>query len=107
MEKDFKFGETLMRLRRGKLLSQQELADRCGRSSNYISDLERGVRQPSPSTFFIIAEALDLVPSELLTECVIIQKRYSNNQTERNRFYKIRKERRNESSYSEINFLDQ
>ena len=28
MEKDFKFGETLMRLRRGKLLSQQELADR-------------------------------------------------------------------------------
>ena len=51
MEKDFKFGETLMRLRRGKLLSQQELADRCGKSSNYISDLERGVRQPSPSTF--------------------------------------------------------
>lgn len=88
MEKDFKFGETLMRLRRSKLLSQQDLADRCGRTRNQISDLERGVRQPSPFTFFKIAEALNLSPSELLTECIFIQKRYSKNESKRNRLYK-------------------
>ena len=79
MEQDFKFGATLMRLRRGRQLTQRDLAERCERSSNQISDLERGIRQPSPATFFKIAEALDLLPSELLIECEIIQKRYSKN----------------------------
>ena len=51
MEKDFNFGETLMRLRRGKLLSQQELADHCGKSSSHISDLER---DPSTKSLHIL-----------------------------------------------------
>ena len=41
MKNNMKFGETLKRLRRGWLLSQQELAERCGVSRNTISNLDR------------------------------------------------------------------
>lgn len=72
-----KFGETLKRLRRGRLLSQQELAERCGVSRNTISNLEREISQPSPIAFIDIAKALNLFLSELLTEWAIVQKKYS------------------------------
>jgi transcriptional regulator with XRE-family HTH domain len=68
MKNNMKFGETLRRLRRSRLLSQQELVERCGVSRNRISDLERGISQPSPIVFINIAKALNLLPSELLTE---------------------------------------
>ena len=72
-----KFGKTLKRLRRGRLLSQQELADRCGVSRDTISSLERGISQPSPIAFIDIANDLNLFPSELLTEWAIVKKKYS------------------------------
>ena len=72
-----KFGETLKRLRRGRLLSQQELAERCGVSRNTISNLERQISQPSPIEFIDIAKAFNLFPAELLTEQAIVQKKYS------------------------------
>ena len=68
MKNNMKFGETLKRLRRGRLLSQQELAERCGVSRNTISNLEREISQPSPIELIDIANALNLFPSELLTE---------------------------------------
>ena len=83
MENNLKFGETLRRLRRSKLLSQQELADRYGKSRNRISDFERGFSQPSSSTFVKIAETLGLLPSELLEECKITQQKYLKNSTEK------------------------
>ena len=58
MEKYFNFGETLMRLRRGKLLSQQELADHCGKSSSHISDLERGVVNQVPPHSLLLLKLL-------------------------------------------------
>lgn len=63
------FGETVRRLRKGKLLTQEELADYCKRNRSCISQLEREIGQPCLSTFIDIARALDMLPSELFREC--------------------------------------
>ncbi len=46
--------------------SQEDFAERCGSARTYISELERGVKEPCLGTIFRIAQALDLSPSELL-----------------------------------------
>lgn len=60
------FGKVLRTLREGKKLSQEKLAEYCDLDRTYISLLERGLRQPSISTIFKIADALDISPSELV-----------------------------------------
>ena len=60
------FGKVLRKLRVGKKLSQEKLAELCDLDRTYISLLERGLRQPTISTLFKIADALDLPPSELV-----------------------------------------
>ena len=60
------FGQVLRTLREGKNLSQEKLAEYCDLDRTYISMLERGLRQPTISTIFKIADALDILPSELV-----------------------------------------
>jgi transcriptional regulator with XRE-family HTH domain len=60
------FGKVLRTLREGKNLSQEKLAEYCDLDRTYISLLERGLRQPTISTIFKIADALDISPSELV-----------------------------------------
>jgi len=60
------FGKVLRKLREAKKLSQEKLAELCDLDRTYISLLERGLRQPTISTLFKIADALDLPPSELV-----------------------------------------
>jgi transcriptional regulator with XRE-family HTH domain len=60
------FGKVLRELREGKKLSQEKLAEYCDLDRTYISLLERGLRQPTISTIFKIADALDISPSELV-----------------------------------------
>jgi transcriptional regulator with XRE-family HTH domain len=60
------FGKVLRKLRVGKKLSQEKLAELCDLDRTYISLLERGLRQPTITTLFKIADALDLPPSELV-----------------------------------------
>lgn len=68
------FGKTLVRLREakkradGKKTSQEELADAAGLTTNYLSDLERGVKQPSLNTILRLAHALDCAPSDLFAD---------------------------------------
>jgi len=67
------FGATLKRLRTARGLSQEKLAnhERLGRSTmttNYISDLERGIKAPSLQTLLKLAYALDCPPADLLTD---------------------------------------
>jgi transcriptional regulator with XRE-family HTH domain len=68
------FGKVLRKLREGKKLSQEKLAEYCDLDRTYISLLERGLRQPTITTLFKIAEALEMKPSEIIkqveTECV-------------------------------------
>ena len=59
-------GESVIRLRGEK--SQFILASENDISSSIISTIERGLKDPQLTTFFKIAEALNLKPSELLLE---------------------------------------
>ena len=59
-------GLNLQRLRRGKGLSQEELADRAKIHQTYLSGVERGKRNPSVLVLQRIAEALDADVEDLL-----------------------------------------
>lgn len=48
-------------------LSQTEVADRIGVDPGYISDLERGKRNPNLRRLAPLAQALDTTPSALLS----------------------------------------
>ena len=60
------FGKVLRKLREGENLSQEKLAEYCDLDRTYISMLERGLRQPTITTIFKIADALNISPSELV-----------------------------------------
>lgn len=47
-------------------LSQEELAFRAGMKRSYLSDLERGTRNPSVRALGRLAAALNIEPSRLL-----------------------------------------
>lgn len=60
-------GENVRRLRLAAGLSQEELAERSGFSQQYLSDLERGRRNPTVVTVFELAQALETTPALLVT----------------------------------------
>lgn len=60
------FGK-IIAARREKLgLTQEQLADRCGTARNYVGELERGEKQPTLTSLFAVAEALESTPAELM-----------------------------------------
>lgn len=59
-------GRNLVRLRRERGLTQEQLAELSGVSQQYISGLERGNRNPSVVTLFEIAQALGVNHVELV-----------------------------------------
>jgi len=60
------FGSVLREVRQQKGLSQEALALESKVDRTFVSQIERGVRQPSLSTIFRLAEALGTQPSALL-----------------------------------------
>lgn len=52
------FGRSVRNLRKQRSLSQETLAEACGLSRNYISDIERGVRNPGLLVNVALAKAL-------------------------------------------------
>ena len=61
-------GSKLRRARRGRALSQQDLAAATGVGQATLSDLERGKRGARASTLRKLAEALGVEPRELMDE---------------------------------------
>ena len=61
-----KFGGKLREIRKGKGLSQEKLAFKCGLHRTYISDIERGSRNVSLKNIEKIAKALGISPKSLL-----------------------------------------
>ena len=59
-------GTNVRKLRKAKGLSQEELALDAGMKRSYLSDLERGVRNPTVRALGRLAEALAVEPAELL-----------------------------------------
>jgi transcriptional regulator with XRE-family HTH domain len=60
-------GINCARIRSEKELTQEELAERSGFSQQYISDLERGKRNPTIVTIYEIAQALGVSHLDLVT----------------------------------------
>jgi len=62
------FGKTIERLRLEKNMSQAELAEEGEFNRTYISDLERGLKQPSLSTIVRLSKALKIRLATLMEE---------------------------------------
>ena len=62
------FGIILREKRKDQGFSQEALALEAGIDRNFVSLLERGLNQPSLSTVFKLANALNLKPSDLVMD---------------------------------------
>jgi len=60
------FGKVLREMRDENHISQEKLAEYCDLDRTYISLLERGQRQPTITTIFKLAKALNISPSALI-----------------------------------------
>lgn len=60
-------GRNVRRLRGELGLTQEAFAVRSGFSQQYVSDLERGLRNPTVVTLFELSQALDVSPADLVT----------------------------------------
>jgi transcriptional regulator with XRE-family HTH domain len=56
----------LRRLRHGRQLTQEELADRAGLSARYVGGIERAKVSASITVLGRLAQALDVEPCELI-----------------------------------------
>lgn len=59
-------GRNAARLRREAGLTQEQLAERCGLSQQYLSKLEQGKRNPTVVTLYEIAQGLGVSHMELV-----------------------------------------
>lgn len=59
-------GRNVRRLRLAGAMTQEQFAERSGFSQQYISDLERGRRNPTIVSVFELAQALGAKPVDLL-----------------------------------------
>ena len=48
--------------------SQEELAFKSGLDRTYISMMERNIKQPTITTIFLLADALEMKPSEFVQQ---------------------------------------
>jgi transcriptional regulator with XRE-family HTH domain len=62
------FGRSVRSLRKRRGLSQEDLAEKSGISRNYVSDIERGVRNPGLLVMVALAKALRVSLRELVEE---------------------------------------
>ena len=59
-------GKVIQEHREKKHLSQEVVSGLAGIGRTHLSAIERGERRPTLETFFKIADALDVKPSELI-----------------------------------------
>ncbi len=59
-------GRNFARLRREKALTQEDVESRSGYSQQYLSGLERGLRNPTIITLYELAQALGVSHVELV-----------------------------------------
>lgn len=59
-------GRNIRKYRQQRDLTQDQFAELSGFPQNYVSDLERGRRNPTVVTLWHLAEALGVAPMELL-----------------------------------------
>lgn len=62
------FGQVLREQRMAKELSQEDLALNANVDRTFVSQMERGIRQPSITTLIKLARALGVSPSSLVAK---------------------------------------
>jgi len=60
------FGQSVAKHRRTKGLSQEALAEKADLDRTYLSDIERGVRNPGIKNVIIIAKSMGISAADLL-----------------------------------------
>jgi transcriptional regulator with XRE-family HTH domain len=60
-------GRNVRRFRQERGLTQEQFAEVSGFSQQYISDLERGQRNPTVVSLYELAVALSVMPADLVT----------------------------------------
>jgi transcriptional regulator with XRE-family HTH domain len=60
-------GDNVRHQRTALNITQEQLAERSGFSQQYLSDLERGRRNPTVVTLFELAQALETTPVVLIS----------------------------------------
>ncbi|MEQ8552105.1 MAG: helix-turn-helix transcriptional regulator [Cyclobacteriaceae bacterium] len=65
------FGKVLAKLRKEKGMTQHDLVDNSGLSLRMISDMERGLVQPSLITLFKLSKGLDISPLDLIKRLLL------------------------------------
>lgn len=61
-------GRVIQRFREERKQSQELVSGLAGIGRTHLSAIERGVRKPTLETFYKIAEAMNVRPSDLLAE---------------------------------------
>ena len=61
------FGRVLREQRNAAELSQEQLALNADVDRTFVSQMERGIRQPTLTTLFKLAKALEVQPSTLVS----------------------------------------
>lgn len=59
-------GKNFARLRQEKNMTQEVAAERSGFSQSYIGWLERGKRNPTAISLYMLAQAVDAMPADLV-----------------------------------------
>lgn len=59
-------GKVIQQVREGKRMSQELASGLAGIGRTHLSAIERGERKPTLETFYRIAEAMQIRPSEIL-----------------------------------------
>jgi transcriptional regulator with XRE-family HTH domain len=59
-------GERVRNIRKSNGLTQTDVAKRMGVATPVVSELERGLLNPTMNTYFILCAALEIEPHELL-----------------------------------------
>ena len=59
-------GKMIQRYRESRGLSQEVLSGLAGLGRTHLGAIERGVRKPTLETFYRLAEALQIKPSEIM-----------------------------------------
>jgi len=60
------FGRQLRKFREAKALTQETLTEKANMDRTYISDIERGIRNPGIKNVARLAKALDVTSSDLM-----------------------------------------
>jgi transcriptional regulator with XRE-family HTH domain len=59
-------GSNFARLRKSKGLTQEAVAEKSGFSQSYIGWLERGRRNPTAISIWMLAQAIEVMPADLV-----------------------------------------